>query len=259
MRRALQAVAVSIGGVALAFSGAGAGVASAKAGNAPTTCSGGDIASGTYASLTVTGVCTVPAGSDVTITHNLSIAPGATFDAQTDSHVAIGGNVIAGAGSMFGLGCTFAHPCDDTGNPPADGTTHDTVGGNVTLNGVYNAALNGDTIGGNLTSSGGGAGLLDPETDFVPFSIKDDVVHGNITVTNLTTVWFGVIRTQVGKNVTLQNIQLSDPDGNEYVSDTISGNLNCHGDSPAPQVGDSEGAPNVVGKHANGQCAGLTG
>jgi hypothetical protein len=91
----------------------------------------------------------------------------------------------------------------------------------------------------------------------VPFSIKDDVIGGNLTVTGLTTVWFGVIRTQVGKNVTLQNINLSDPDGNEVVTNTINGNLNCGGLSPAPQVGDSEGSPNSVGKHATGQCAGL--
>ena len=37
------------------------------------------------------------------------------------------------------------------------------------------------------------------------------------------------------------NINLSDPDGNEYVTDVIAGNLNCRGNSPAPQVGDSDG------------------
>lgn len=255
MRKSLQVFAVSAGAAALVL--AGTAVASAR-GGAPTTCSGGDVASGTYAGLIVTGSCTVPAGADVTINGNLRVARGAMFDAQTDSHVAINGNVNAGKGSLFALGCTFAHPCDD-GNPPAGGMTHDTVSGNVTLHQVFNAAINGDTIGGNLTSAGGGAGLLDPETDFVPFSIKDDVVGGNITVTHLTTVWFGVIRTQVGKNVSLHNITLSDPDGNEYVSDVIAGNLICSGNNPAPQAGDSGGAPNVVGKHAIGQCAGLSG
>lgn len=255
MRRVLQVFAVSVGAAVLVL--VGTAVASAR-GGAPTTCSGGEIASGAYAGLIITGVCTVPAGAEVTVNGNVTVAPGAVFDAQTDSLVAINGNVDAGAGSVFGLGCTFAHPCDD-GNPPAGGTTQDTVSGNVTLNQVFNAAINGDTIGGNLTSSGGGAGLLDPETDFVPFSIKDDVVGGNITVTDLTTVWFGVIRTQVGKNVTLKNIRLSDPDGNEYVSDVIQGNLNCSGNSPAPQVGDSDGAPDQVGGHAIGQCTGLTG
>lgn len=255
MRKAFQALGVSAGAAALVLLGTAG--ASAR-GGAPATCSGGNIASGTYTGLVVTGACTVPAGSNVTINGNLTVAPGAAFDAQTDSQVTVNGNVLAGRGSFFGLGCTFAHPCDNN-QPPADGTTHDTVSGNVILNHVFDAAINGDTIGGNLVSTGGGAGLLDPETDFVPFSIKDDVIGGNLTVSNLTTVWFGVIRTQVGKNVMLHNITLSDPDGNEYVSDNIGGNMNCRNNTPAPQVGDSGGAPNVVGKHALGQCAGLTG
>jgi hypothetical protein len=255
MRRVWHVLAVSAGAAVLVL--AATAVASAR-GGAPTTCTGGEIASDTYAGLVITGSCTVPAGAKVTVNGNLRVAPGAVFDAQTDSLVIVNGNVEAGPGSMFALGCTFAHPCND-GNPPADGTTHDVVTGNVTLNQVFDAAINGDTIGGNLTSNGGGAGLLDPETDFVPFSIKDDVVGGNITVTNLTTVWFGVIRTKVGKNVTLKNINLSDPDGNEYVSNEIKGNLNCSGNSPAPQIGDSEGELNVIGGHATGQCAGLAG
>jgi len=253
-RKTLQTLAGAAAATALVLSGA---TAAGAAGGGPTTCSGGDIASGTYASLVVTGACTVPAGADVTIRGKLRIGPNAMFDAQTDSHVVIG-SVIAQRGSLFGLGCTFAHPCND-GNPPADGSTHDVVLGSIVLNHVFNAAINGDTIGGNITSNGGGAGLLDPETDFVPFSIKDNVVDGNITVHNLTTVWFGVIRTQVGGNVTLMNIHLSDPDGNEYVTDVIGGNLNCRGNDPAPQVGDSEGEADVVGGHALGQCAALTG
>jgi hypothetical protein len=258
MRRTLHVLAISASAAALVVAAAGA--ASAKGGGgAPATCSGGDIASGTYSHLTVTGSCTVPAGADVTIIHNLTVAPGATFDAQTDSHVAIGGNVYAGPGSSFGLGCTFAHPCSDTNAPPAGGSTSDTVGGNVILDHVFNAAINGDSIGGNLVSTGGGAGLLDPETQFVPFSIKDDTVGRNIVVTDLTTVWFGVIRTEVGRNVILKNINLSDPDGNEVVTDTIGGNLICSGNAPANQVGDSEGSPNIVGKKALGQCAGSTG
>ena len=255
MRKSLQTLAVTAGAAALVLSGTAA--ASAR-GGAPTTCSGGDIASGTYAGLNITGQCTVPIGANVTVNGNVTIAPGAMFDAQTESHVVINGNVDAGAGSLFGLGCTFAHPCDD-GNVPDGGKTNDVVTGNVTLNGVFDAAINGSTINGNLTSTGGGAGLLDPEEQFVPFSIKDDMIGGNLTVSGLTTVWFGVIRTHVGKNVTLTNINLSDPDGNEVVTDVIAGNLNCTGLSPAPQVGDSEGAADVVGKHATGQCAGLVG
>lgn len=255
MRKSIKAVAVTAGAAALVLSG----TAVATAGpSGATICSGGLITSGTYPGLRVTGDCKVKAGSHVTVNGNLSVMAGASLDAQTSSQVTVNGDVVAGPGSQFALGCTFAHPCDN-GYPPPGGSTHDVVTGTVHLNQVYNAALNGDTIGGSIVSFGGGAGLLDPEQDFVPFSIKDDVVGGSITVTGLTTVWFGVIRTHVGRSVTLQDINLSDPDGNEVVTDVISGYLNCTGDSPAPQSGDSGGSPNIVGKLATGQCAGLAG
>jgi hypothetical protein len=257
MNKPFKVLAATAGAAAIVLSGTAA--ASAR-GGAPTTCSGGEITSGTYTGLIITGECSVASGATVTVNGNVTVQAGAAFDASTDSQITINGNVYAGPGSFFALGCTQAHPCSDTGVGPAGGfQTHDVVTGNVTLDNVFDAAINGDTIYGNLTSSGGGPGLLDPETDFIPFSIKDDVIGGNLTVTNLTGVWFGVIRTEVGKNVTLQNIAMSDPDGNEIVTDQIAGNLNCSGLNPAPQVGDSGGDPNLVGKHANGQCAGLTG
>ena len=48
---------------------------------------------------------------------------------------------------------------------------------------------------------------------------------------------------------------LADPDGNEYVTNTIHGSLVCSGNSPAPQVGDSQGESNVVTGRKAGQCA----
>jgi hypothetical protein len=182
------------------------------------------------------------------------------FDAATHSNVNVGGNVKAGPGSFFALGCTPAHPCD--GDESEDAPTNDTVGGNVILNHVFDAAINGDTIGGNLTVAGGGPGYsLDP---WIPFSIKDNVVKGNLIVSGLRTSWFGVIRTSVGGNVILTDVQAADPDGNEVVADTIGGNLICQGNSPKPHLGDAvEGAPpgygpSSVGGRAIGQCATVT-
>lgn len=253
-----KAAIIAVGASALVLGGTTAVASAAPA--AAGTCTGGDV-SGTYTNLTITGDCRVPDGATLTVLRNLTVSPGSMFDAMTDSTVNIGGNVIAHQGSLFGLGCTPAHPCD--GNDSQDFSTHDVVDGNVILDHVYDAALNGDTIFGNVVSSGGGAGLLDPETDFVPFSVKDDTIHGNLIVSDLTTVWFGVIRTTVDGNVVLTNIQLSDPDGNEVVADTIGRNLVCHGMSPSPQLGDAvEGAspdygPSTVGGRAIGQCAAL--
>jgi len=38
----------------------------------------------------------------------------------------------------------------------------------------------------------------------------------------------------------------------------IAGNLNCSGNDPKPQFGDSSGSANVVGGRQNGQCAHIT-
>jgi len=263
MHQSVRMLAAVAGATILAMAGVSSANAAPKgsSGAANLTCTGGTIDSGTYKNVTVSGACTVPDGADVTILGNLVIEAGAMFDAQTHSTVTIMKNVSAGPGSLFGLGCTEAHPCND-GNP---GTQTDKVYGNVTLDHVFDAAINGDWIGGNLTSVGGGAGLLDPETQFVPFSVKDDVIEGNVSISDLTTVWFGVIRSQIGKNLIVENVNLSDPDGNEIVANTIGRNLICHGNSPAPQLGDAvEGAPpgygpNTVGGKAVGQCAGLAG
>jgi hypothetical protein len=219
-------------------------------------CAGGEIASGTYQNLWVTGQCTVPADAHVTVVHNLKVAADAAFIAdQAPSTIHIGGNVVAGPRSFFGLGCTPAHGCETSST-----FSDDTVGGNITLKYVYDAALNGVEVWGSVRSKGGGAGFVADQGQFVPFSVKDDIVHGNLSVRGLKTTWFGVIRSQIDGNVTLKYIKNDDPDGNEVVHDTIGGNLVCLGMSPHPQFGDAvEGAPpgyqySTVGGRVVGQC-----
>jgi hypothetical protein len=232
-----------------------AGVAHAASGSY--TCDG-TLASGTCVNVMVAASCTVPDGAAVTVTHNVTVAAGAMFDSSTHSTLTVGGNVSAGPGAVVTLGCTDAHPCDD--HAPGE-IGADTIHGNVTLDHVFDAAINGVTIDGNLTSTGGGAGV--PAEPFIPFSIKDDTIGGNISVSGLRASWFGVIRTTVGGNVLLSDIITGDPDGNEIVADTIGRNLVCHGLSPAPQLGDAvEDAPpgygpSDVGGRAIGQCADL--
>jgi hypothetical protein len=177
--------------------------------------------------------------------------------------ITIRGNVLAQRGSVFELGCTPAHPCDaPDGTPFAGGPGTigvDSVGGDVVLKNVYNAAINGVRIGGNLFSTGGGPGLKTPG---VNFSLKDDTVRRDIVVTGLDTFWFGIIRTQVGGNVVLRDIGGSNPDSNEVATNHIRGNLTCSDNHPKPQLGDAvqdpTNGPNVVGGRVSGQCAALT-
>lgn len=256
MKAALRTCAL-VGAAALALAGVATSAGATQAQGSRTVCSGGEIASGTYQNLQINGQCTVPAGAVVTVVHDVRVAPGAMFDAQSaPSTVHIGGNVSAGKGSLFGLGCTAAHGCETS-------TTYsdDSVGGNIVLSHVYDAAINGVEVGGNVVSNGGGAGFVFPD-GFVPFSVKDDVIHGNLVVHGLTTTWFGVIRSQIDGNVVLHGIRNDDPDGNEIVHDTIGGNLNCQAMTPAPQFGDAVDDPSqpagygysTVGGQVIGQC-----
>ena len=88
-------------------------------------------------------------------------------------------------------------------------------------------------------------------------TIEDNVIRGGATVDGYTGFWLGFIRNEARGTVNLSHNVMGDPDANEFVTNTIRGSLVCHGNSPAPQVGDSEGLPNVVTGHKVDQCAGL--
>ncbi len=261
MRRALQVFLVLVGAVAVMLSGTAA--ASAKSTGASSTlpraytCAGGDIASGRYARITVTGACDVPAGAVVNVAGDVYVAAGAVLDAQSaPSTITARGNVIAAKGSLLGLGCqppsytgNSAHAC--TVEP--DGHSLITVGGNVTGVGAQTVLLNGITVKGNVTLAGGGGEI--------PWSIKNNVVRGDLTVIGQTVEWLGVLFNRIGGNATLIGITLHDPDpgapGVYVVRNTIKWNLVCFGLRPGVSGGFIPGEVNVVGGHAIGQCAAL--
>lgn len=129
------------------------GIASAApSGASPYTCTSGDIPSGNYASITVTGFCDVVPNAVINVTGNLNVAAGALFDAQSaPSTITVGHNVTAGAGSLLGLGCQpfgfvphAAHPCTAEGYQ--DGHSVITVDGNVTATDSFLVLLNGITV-----------------------------------------------------------------------------------------------------------------
>jgi hypothetical protein len=236
----------------LLLQGLGGSVAFASAPSAGT-CAGGSIAAGTYNSLTVTGNCTF-AGGTVTIDGNLRVADGAVLNdhAASTATVYVTGNVIVGTGAILGLGSY---------NPFAPNGT--TVDGNIIANQPLSLYLGEMTVRGNVVSSGGGSG---PSGEFRNFPIKDDVIGGNLIVQGWQGGWIGLIRDQVGGNVIFSNNASVlteagpgiDSDSSEVMTNIISGNLICQGNSPAAQVNpDDGGQPNTVAGHKIGQCAGL--
>jgi acetyltransferase-like isoleucine patch superfamily enzyme len=251
------------------------------------TCTGGDfstgdfvhIGSGNWASVTIAGACIVDPGSTINIVGNLTVAPGAVFDAQTfPSTITVGHNVTAGAGALLGLGCQpdFEHktghecgamfdpddagdvpgdsdyPCDpETENPFGCSSSVITVDGNLTATGANTVLLNGVTVKGNVTLAGGGG--------YIPWSVKNNTIGRNLTVSEVTADWFGALFNTVGGNMTLVNITATDPEDTTppvyVVRNTIGRNLTCMGLGPALSFGFYPGQANTVGHRATGQCA----
>jgi hypothetical protein len=249
MLRALAGMLVALGALFVA----GTGTAMAAAPGAYT-CAGGTIPAGTYSSLRVTGVCALSAGDTVRVQGNVTLAPGAVLDAATQpATMQVGGNVRVEKGAILGLGCS-----PETGCP---GNTFDRIGGNIIATQAAASIVHNTTIGGNVVLSGGGGsedcGANSPIGGPYFSDLEDNTIGGNTIVTGLQTCWFGFIRNHASGNVILHHNSYGDPDADEIVTNTISGNLICSGNSPAPQVGDSGGAPNVVLGHKLGQCASI--
>jgi hypothetical protein len=248
---------VAAGAAALAISGNAVAAATPVSAQAYV-CAGGHIPSGSYASITVTGFCRVPDKAVISVAGSIDVAAGAVLDAQSaPSTITVGHNVSAGAGSLLGLGCQpysytphAPHPCTVDKNGHSVVTVH----GNVTATDADTVLLNGITVDGNITLIGGGG--------VYPWAEKNDKVGGNVTISDVTPEWLGLLFSTIAGNATLTNITATDPDDNgaavvSVVVNTVGGNLNCTGLGPVVSGGAFPGEVNIVGHHATGQCAAL--
>ncbi len=222
------------------------------------TCTGGEVPSGHYASLTVKGECAVAPNAVIRVDRNLKVRRHATFDAQSaPSKIFVRGNVFAGRGSLLGLGC---QPPSYTGNSAHEcavdpmGHSDIFIKGKVTAINATAVLLNGIRVRGHVRVIGGG----DP---MIPWSIKNNTFRRNLTVMGQTTEWVGVLFNRVGGTVRLRNITLHDVDpgapGVYIVQNKIRHNLICSNLSPGVSGGFTPGAVNIVGGRATGQCAAL--
>jgi hypothetical protein len=249
---------------------AATGIASAAPGN-NYTCSGGNwtgdpatstfisIPSGNYASITVTGVCTIAPGAVINVTGNINVAPRALLDAQSvTSTITVGHNVTAGPRSLLLMGCQppttigtqAGVPCND--NP--DGQTVITVNGNITAAGADTVILRKLKVNGNVSLFGGGGDI--------PWSIKGNTIGKNLTIIDVTAEWLGVQFNTVSGNAVLIKITVLDaehPGGKvAVVENTVGDNLICFGLAPGVSPGFIPGETNHVGHLALGQCAAIS-
>jgi hypothetical protein len=170
------------------------------------------------------------------------VPDGAVCFAETPTRIR--GGLFIGRGATFVLG--------DEELPGDNGA----VSGGVHATGAASVQIHFLRIDGGVDIHGG-AGPEGGPFDITWNAIEDNWINGGATVEGYDGFWFGFIRNHVNGSVNLDDNVLPDPDGNEYVTNVIRGSLNCSGNSPAPQVGDSEGSPNQVTGAKTGQCAGL--
>jgi hypothetical protein len=188
----------------------------------PSTTCNGVLAPGTYQRVVVPEGGTCLSDGPVTIRGGLFVGPGATFVLGSEENPVPTGTITGGV-----------HATD-----PASVQIHfTTINGGVDIH--------------------GGSGPFGGPFDITWTTIEDSRINGAVTIEGYNGFWAGFIRNTVYGSVNLNDNVLADPDGNEYVTNTIHGNLNCAGNSPAPQIGDSEGSPNVVTGAKTGQCANL--
>ena len=248
-------------------------------GNTPQTAGG--IPPGTYSSVTVVkGICAAPGG--VTVTGNLTVLPNATLAANFGSAnpapptLTVDGNLVVEPSGTAFLGCSPASQClNDPAQSPSPPTFVGTTAtkGSILANDALGVVVHSSTVGGDFRIAGGG-GLAHPTpaclstpapgvfgTIGAPvFSdIEDSTVGGNISVTNLSSCWLGSLRDKVSGSATYIHDTLGDPDADEFISNTVGGNMICVGDEPAVQFGDSalefSNHPNRITGYAVGECS----
>jgi len=236
------------------------------------TCSGTPSApgtlTGTYKSnVVVRGACEVNAGPAV-VNGDLTISPGSVVLAAFALHkssLSVKGNIYVRAGAVAFLGCNPANsPCLD--NPKL--SSHVTVGLDLRSNQPLGVIVHNFTVGGDVIQTGGGGGVnCNPQGVFKLFkspvfsTYEVGSVGGDVRISSVHSCWMGVVELQVGNTVVFHANKLADPDAIEILSNHITGNLICRGNSRTWDSGDlgphlfpRQPEPNTVGRNRKGQC-----
>ena len=267
-------------GLLVVLAPVGAAVTPPTAGAAPATATCGGtvalpatLAAGTYASVSITGVCAVRTGQ-VTVTGDVSVGAGAALvTAYAQSGGLSGppvlnvlGSIVAGAGASLILGCDPVHfTCFDDPTPGSPtSASQTTVQGSIVATDSLGVVIHDSTVTGDITETGGGGGLsCAPSTSVFSqtyeHSVYSDyenlVIGGNLRVSGVQSCWFGALRLTVGGSATFSGNTFFDQDANEILNNQISGNMLCTDLSPPVHFGDAGQGGSTVGGYGTGDCA----
>ena len=94
------------------------------------------------------------------------------------------------------------------------------------------------TVGGDVIQTGGGGGVnCNPQGIFKLFqspaysTYEVGTVGGDVRISSVHSCWMGVVELHVGNTVVMYRNKLADPDAIEILSNNITGNLICRGNS----------------------------
>jgi hypothetical protein len=74
-----------------------------------------------------------------------------------------------------------------------------------------------------------------------------------LTVAGVQSCYFGGLRNMVKGDLSYRNNTFGDPDASEVITNMVSGDIRCSGNTPVVQYGDSAGMPNEA-HEATGEC-----
>jgi hypothetical protein len=207
--------------------------------------------------LSLIGVMTVFAGVGTANAFGATSCTGELAPGHYDSVVVPAGEfchsdglIVVTRGIQVGEGATLVLGSEE--HP----VTTAIINGGVRSTNAASVQIHFSIINGGINLQGG-SGPFGAPFDVTWNTIEDSHIVGPVTINGYNGFWMGFIRNSVVGTVNLTNNVLVDEDGNEFVTNRIVGSFNCSGNSPAPQIGDSEGSPNVVIGQKTGQCAGL--
>jgi hypothetical protein len=249
-QQALRFLCVT-GAAALIVGGLATGTAAAGA--AGYVCSGTPkapgVLTGNYAgNVSVNGACAVNMGTAV-VAGNLTIDDSSVLIASFAmndgtgtgvSNITVKGDVNIEHAATLLLGCDpqgFA--ClDDPNQTNPTLSSHSEVWGSIIGEQALGLIAHNDTVDHAIQLNGGGRGVnCNPVGIFRSFkspvftAIEDSNVGGNVRVYGYQSCWLGVASMQIGGDLVIDNSHLADPDAIEILSNHVSGELDCQGNS----------------------------
>ena len=138
------------------------------------------------------------------------------------------------------MGCNPANfPClDDPNQSNPTLSMHPTVGLDLRSNQPLGVVVHNFSVGGDVIQTGGGGGVnCNPQGVFKLFqspvysTYEVGTVGGDVRISSVHSCWMGVVELHVGNTMVMYRNRLADPDAIEILSNNITGNLICRGNS----------------------------